>query len=477
MKTSLKSWVHKGLLLTAALPGLLVATDCRQREVCEDVVGPCLALRVTGPSAPGMYDELRTALQLGAAAPARTGSTTGDIQLPLTLRVVPPPGVQPGTVRGVQVAGLAAGSEVATAQTAAGFTWAEDEHLTVTLELTPPGGTDGGLPADLSGPPADLGGTPTDLALPPPPSLKWAAEPNPSGKNELYHVFTGSGTQVLVVGAAGTVLSRQASGAWTAEASGTTSDLYGVFGIPGGSAWATGQNPGAWRRDGNSGKWLPDQMGLALGPQSTLWAVTTGATAGELWAGSDEGKVWHRTGSPLANGSWQSEQALPAGVTIYGIAYSDGAVFAVGQHGYAAVRKDTGSGARWQPAFQYSALAGTTMGHDDGLYGVFAFDRSTAVAVGSKGLLVRYTGGTWQPAPQTIDPNGNEFNAVWGTAPGRIWAVGYDGLIVRVDGTTPTTLRTDNNQSLYGIFGRSDSDIYAVGSSLGGFSLILHGQP
>jgi len=37
MKTSLKSWVHKGLLLTAALPGLLVATDCRQREVCEDV--------------------------------------------------------------------------------------------------------------------------------------------------------------------------------------------------------------------------------------------------------------------------------------------------------------------------------------------------------------------------------------------------------------------------------------------------------
>jgi len=42
---------------------------------------------------------------------------------------------------------------------------------------------------------------------------------------------------------------------------------------------------------------------------------------------------------------------------------------------------------------------------------------------------------------------------------------------------TPTTLRTDNNQSLYGIFGRSDSDIYAVGSSLGGFSLILHGQP
>ncbi|HRI53542.1 MAG TPA: hypothetical protein PLW65_25535 [Pseudomonadota bacterium] len=478
MTTSRKSRVRSGLLLTAALPGLLVATDCRQREVCEDVVGPCLALRVTGPSAPGMYDELRTALQLDAAAPTRTGSTTGDIQLPLTLRVVPPAGVLPSTVRSVQVAGLAAGTEVATAQTPTGFTWADDEHASVTLELVPPGGgTDGGLPADLSGAPADLAGPPADLAVPPTPTLKWAAEPNPSGKNELYHVWTGSGTQVLVVGSAGTALLRQSTGSWTAEATGTTSDLYGVFGIPGGSVWATGQNPGAWRRDGNSGKWLPDQGGLALGPQATVWAVTTGATAGEVWAGSDDGKVWHRTGSPLANGSWQSEQALPAGVTIYSVAYSDGAVFAVGQHGYAAVRKDTGSGARWQPAFQYSALAGTTMGHDDGLYGVFSFDRNTAVAVGSKGLLVRYTAGAWQTAPQTIDPGGNEFNAVWGTAAGRVWAVGYEGLIVRVSGATATTLRTDNNQSLYGIYGRSESDIYAVGSSLGGFSLILHGQP
>lgn len=322
--------------------------------------------------------------------------------------------------------------------------------------------------------PVDLS-RPGDLAQPPAPTLKWLAEPNPGGKNELYHVWTGSGTQTYVVGAAGTIMARQTAGGWNSEAAGISGDLYGLFGIAGGSVWAVGDNPGAWRRDAM--RWSADQAGLMLGMQGALWSVVTGGTAGELWAGGEDGKVWHRTGSPTGNGTWQSEQALPAGVTIFSISYADGAVFAVGQRGYAAVRKDSGGGARWQNAFQYPALSGKTMGRDDGLYGVIGFDRNTAVAVGSKGLLVRYSGGAWQTAPQSIDPGGNELNGIWGTAPGRVWAVGYEGLIVRVDGTTPTELRTDPNQSLYAVFGRSESDIYAVGSSFGGFSLILHGQP
>lgn len=475
MTVSITRWSRLGLLLLATLPASLLPSACRQRDVCEEVAGPCLELRVNGPSSPGTFDELRTTLQLDAAAPLRSGSTTGDIALPLTLRVVPPSGVLPSTVRGVGVTGLHAGTDVASAQTPQGFAWADDEHLSVTLELIPREQPDGGDEDMFMGGP-DLG--PPDLSQPPnPPSLKWFAEPNPGGQKELYHVWTGSGTQVFAVGAGGTILSRQASGSWSAESAGTSSDLYSVFGIPGGSVWATGDNPGAWRRDAATGKWLADQMGLTLGPQAAVWSVATGGAAGELWAGGEDGKVWHRTGSPTASGSWQSEQALPSGVTVFGIAYADGAVFAVGQRGYVAVRKDTGGGARWQRAYQYPALSGKTMGRDDALYGVFGFDRDTAVAVGSKGLLVRYSGGTWQPMPQTIDANANEFNGVWGTAPGRVWAVGYSGLIVRIDGTTPTELRNDPNQNLNGIFGRSESDIYAVGSSFGGYSLILHGQP
>ncbi len=482
MMSLIPHWSRPVLLLAVALPASLLLPACRQRDVCEDVAGPCLALRVTGPSEPGMYDELRTTLQLDAAAPVRTGTTTGEIALPLTLRVVPPDGVLPSAVRGVGVAGVHGGTDVASAQTPAGFTWADDEHLTVTLELVPPDNSDGGVPldmgmGDMSGqPPPDLS-RPGDLAQPPAPSLKWLAEANAGGKNELYHVWAGSGTQAFAVGTAGTVLSRQTTANWSSETTGITGDLYGVSGIAGGSVWVVGDSPGAWRRDAATGRWLADQTGLALGPQGALWAVVTGAAAGELWAGGEDGKVWHRTGSPTASGTWQSEPALPSGITVFGISYADGAVFAVGQRGYAAVRKDSGGGARWQTAFQYPALSGKTMGRDDALYGVQGFDRNSAVAVGSKGLLVRYTGGAWQPTPQSIDANANEFNSVWGTSPGRVWAVGYDGLIVRLDGTTPTELRSDGNQSLYGVFGRSESDIFAVGSSFGGFSLILHGQP
>ena len=321
--------------------------------------------------------------------------------------------------------------------------------------------------------------TPSDLAssdLAQTPALKWNAEPNPGGKNELYHVWADSARSAWAVGTAGTILARQTAGNWVIETAGISSDLYGVVGLSGSSVWAVGDTPGAWRRDRASGKWLADQSGLILGPQGALWSITTGAAAGELWAAGEDGKVWHRTGSPDASGSWQSEQALPSGVTVFGIAYADGAVFAVGQRGYVAVRKYTLEGVRWQAPYQYPELAGKTAGRDDGLYGVSAYDRNTAVAVGSKSLLCRYVGGQWAQ-PQIINPSGDEFSAVWGTSLGRVWAAGYDGLIVRVEGSTVTELRSDSNQSLYGTHGRSDTDIFAVGSSFGGFSLVLHGQP
>ena len=478
-------WARSALLLSILLPGALSAPGCRQRDVCEEVSGPCLALRVTGPSEPGMYDELRTALSLDAATPVRSGSTAGDIALPLTLRVLPPAGVLPSAVHGVSVSALLGASELATAQSPAGFAWADDEHLTLTLELRPAQSSDGGLPvedmatssSDLSGHPADLAGPPADLTVSPPPSLKWTPEANPGGVKALFDVWVGSGPQVLAVGAGGLVLARQGTGTWVAEAGGLTSTLYSVFGLPGSGVWATGDSPGAWRRDSATSKWLPDQQGLNLRPNETLWSVATGAVAGELWAGGDDGKVWHRLGGPAASGTWTSEPALPSGIPVTSVAYADGAVFAVGQRGWVAVRKDSAAATRWQTAVQYPALGTMAMGHYDGLYGVWGFDRNTAVAVGSKGLLVRFTGGAWQPAPQTIDPGGNEFNGVWGTAPGRLWAVGYNGLIVRIDGPTATQLHSDGAQSLYAIFGRSDSDIYAVGSGIGGASLILHGQP
>ncbi len=263
--TRARPWMWSALLLGAALPSATLLGGCRQRDVCEDVSGPCLAVRVTGPSAPGMYDELQTTLHLDSASPVRTGSTTWDIELPLTLRVLPPDGVQPSSVHAVSVAGMLASVQIATAQTGSDFAWADDEHQTVTLDLEPPGSPDGGVP-----PAGDMAPPAGDMATPPLPTLKWLAEPNQGGMHELYQVWTGSPPAVWTVGAGGTVLARQSDTKWTAENANIQSDLYGLFGIPGGSLWAVGQSPGAWRRDG-SGQWSADQSGLNIGNQATVW--------------------------------------------------------------------------------------------------------------------------------------------------------------------------------------------------------------
>ncbi|HNO69809.1 MAG TPA: hypothetical protein PKI49_14940, partial [Pseudomonadota bacterium] len=76
-----RSWflVFPTVILTGSL---VFSSSCQKKAVCDDVVGSCLALTVEGP---GTYDALRTELQLPSQT--RIGNTTGNIDLPLTLRV------------------------------------------------------------------------------------------------------------------------------------------------------------------------------------------------------------------------------------------------------------------------------------------------------------------------------------------------------------------------------------------------------
>ena len=449
----------------ALLWAISLSTSCQKKAVCDDVPGSCLALTVLGQ---GPFDELRTELtQPGGNN--RVGTTSGNIDLPLTLRVVPPSGVSSESVSGVTVTGVRASADQASGSTPPGFAWPEGAHIeaTVSLEGTVvDGGVDDGSLMDQAGPP--------DLTMPdlsgPPPTLRWTPEATTGTiRQELYGVWSGAANQTFAVGQSGVILTRSGT-SWGQEASPTAISLHGVTGFAGNGTWAVGQSPGAWRRGAT---WSGDAMGLTLQPTDTVWSVSAGGTAGELWAGSDNGKVWKRSGAAGSNGSWTSEQALPAGNTVYSVSYAGGTVFAVGQRGWVGVRRGTA----WQN-YQYTDLAGSTSGRPDALYGVSAIAADSAVAVGTKGLAVRYSAGSWRPGTVRIDPGSNEFNAVWGSPAGRWFAVAYNGLIVRLDGSlTPTQLRTDGTQSLYGIFGNSESDIYVGGARVSGDAIILHGTP
>jgi hypothetical protein len=450
-----------GLAIGLALFGQV---SCKQRGVCDDVEGACLALTIVGEDTPMPLQALRTTLQLEGGM-ARDGLTQGEVTLPTTLRLVPPAGITAGTVRSIGVAGVRDGDDVSRGQTEPGFVWPDDVHIEATVRLTTLGSdADGGVQADGPvqtdmGTPPDLVVTPPgDMATPPPPTLKWTDE-SPSGMRQELHDVWATPTLTLAVGGNGIVLSRGMTGAWTGEASAATRDLFSVAINSTGTAWSTGEGPAAFRRDGAG--WKSDSGGLVGG--GTLWSVSPGASAGELWAGGDGGKVWRR--NPMS-GMWSAETAFSNGVQVTAVHYVDGVVFAVGKDGWATVRRDS-----WQPATPYNDLKGA------GLYGVWGFSKSSAVAVGSKGLLVRFSSNAWQPGTQRVEPGQNELNGVWGSAAGRAWAVGYNGTIVRVDGATATALRTDNTQDLYSVFGRSESDVFAVGVHRSGTAVILHGAP
>ncbi len=450
---------------TVALFGaLLSSSSCQKKAVCDDVVGSCLALTVEGA---GNYDSLRTELLLPGGQ-VRVGNTSGNIDLPLTLRIVPPSGTSSADVSGVAVTGVLASVDQASGRTPSSFAWPEGAHIEATVTL----GTSQADAAVVD----DLGvvdQASPDLANPdlagPPPTLRWTPESTGSAiRLDLYSVWSGGSNQTFAVGGSGLILTRNGT-TWSQEASPTTSNLYGVAGFAGTGTWTVG--PSAYRR---AATWTADATNLTVGPGESLWSMTPGGTAGELWVGTENGKIWRRSGAAGGNGTWSVEQALPLGNRVCAVSYSGGTVFAVGQRGWVGVRKSTGG---WQN-YQYTDLAGSTMGNPDAFFGVSAVGADSAVAVGSKGLAARFSGGSWKPGTVKIDAAGSELNAVWGSPASRFYAVGYNGIIVRVDGNlTPTALRADNTQSLYGIFGLSETDLFVVGARNTGDALILHGTP
>jgi hypothetical protein len=399
-----------------------------------------LVLRVDGS---GTFDNLRSTAFGPLAVTLRTGEIATKVTLPATLRLTAPPSVNTANITSLRIDGVQNNQVTSYGMTATPFSWPDGAHVDAAVTLGP-------------SPPGTL--------------LVWRQENGPVGANsQLFDVWVDpSGSPVLAVGENGAALSRIAS-AWKSEVSGAGSSLVdGVFGLTGGTGWAAGQIPtGVWRRDGATATWSADQTGISTTGKG-FWCLTVGQSPGEVWAGDNDGKVWRRSGAETSPGTWISEQALPVGIGVYGIAYANGAVFAVGDAGNVAVR---GAGG-WIQA----KITGNVSGND-WLNAVWAFDQNSAVAVGTSGTLVTFQGGQWNLTAQKIDSANGEMTGVWGLAPSKVWVTSKNGYLLRVDGSSVYKLYQRANVALNAVYGRSESDIYAVGGASNQPSLILHGTP
>lgn len=122
-----------------------------------------------------------------------------------------------------------------------------------------------------------------------------------------------------------------------------------------------------------------------------------------------------------------------------------------------------------------SPVGGTSV-YPSGLFGVWGKSPSDVFAVGSGGSILHYDGKSWRYLASYTTSN---LHSLWGTSSSDIFAVGTDdyptymntgGTILHYDGkswSTVWSLRSDNSgNGLYGIWGSSPSNVFAVGNGI-----------
>jgi hypothetical protein len=321
--------------------------------------------------------------------------------------------------------------------------------------------------------------------------------------NEVYGVWGFGPANIVAVGNGGDV-ARWTGTTWSLAASGITTDLYAVAGVASDDLWVVG---GAYYA-GQAAHW-----------NGTTWQVYTPGTAGlhsvsaaasdDVWMGSENGEIVHwdgsaltvlRTGIGSVNGLFAAgHNDVWAIVEPSNLLHWDGI-------GWTGIEIDTypdelrslaGSGpddiwavghqtlhyhnkiwSRLEPAETgpiqaiavpsagHAVLAGAAVWRYQGngwgrsltpgaFYAIGATGPTERFAVGDLGLVYRWDGTNWHRIQFA-----GLVSAVWGR-----YFVGKAGAIGRWDGAAIVPMSSGTTSHLHGVWGTSDSDVYAVGDA------------
>ena len=237
---------------------------------------------------------------------------------------------------------------------------------------------------------------------------------------------------------------------WVGESIGGTSQLFDVYGLDDGTAFATGESQDGsnvpWRRysGGAWEVWTTVPVGRFYG----LWA----SAPSDAWATGWAAYNYHYDGSTLSlqpcDGCAPAE-AAPMGCGIWGDSATS--MMAVGVNGFA--WKFVPATAGWR----VTSPTGTTFD----LWDVWGTSPTNVYAVGESGTILRYEGTAW--SQESGVPTSQSLNGVWGTSPTDIYAVGDYGTIVHFDGASWTAQNSGTLEHLHGIWGLRPNEIYVVG--------------
>ncbi len=190
-------------------------------------------------------------------------------------------------------------------------------------------------------------------------------------------------------------------------------------------------------------------------------AFTNGGSVNRIWADPRGGAAYIST--IFNGGTARVETVTPTSASVF--SYSPQlrdvamptttSAFVVGSNFFLA----RWNGARWTVD---APPAGTRTTRT--LNGVWASDPANVWAVGQFSTIVRWDGARWSALSDSTRPvvfPSDNYNAAWGTG-GSTWIVG-DGTIVRCQTTTSCAI-DGSGSALYGVWGTSATNIYAVGA-------------
>lgn len=321
-----------------------------------------------------------------------------------------------------------------------------------------------------------------------------------------------SGMSAFAVGDGGSLLALNGQ-QWTPRNAGTSRNLSSVWVASDSEAWAFADDGfifhgvnGVWNQDPfTPSKSVSLVSAVGLGDGGIL-AVGTGTLVrldGAVWKQSDFSNptlplngVWHDSNRTWLVGAPPSIHLLegssePSGTPrVLNAVWSRGEkAWAVGESGTIVQRLDS----RWSEApggvartvrglWQTAGTGLWAVGDDglimrrvDGLWRPVTPPASTSfraiqgfgeqlLVLGADGKVYTYQDGQWSP-PEEASPGGN-LNALWGTGPDQLWAVGESGLIRRrtANGSWVSEVGA-GSVSLNAIWGSSATDIWAVGNN------------
>jgi hypothetical protein len=117
----------------------------------------------------------------------------------------------------------------------------------------------------------------------------WSAEASGTA-SDLVGIWGASATDIYVAGHDGTILHSTGDGAWTAQDTGTTQHLYAVWGSSGHDLYAAGPGSVILHSTGD-GTWTQDDTGAAVGQFEEFW----GSGPDSVFVVGDNGTILHGT--------------------------------------------------------------------------------------------------------------------------------------------------------------------------------------